>query len=249
MMGWNRQQLKGWAKKVLLPNYWQAFGVCLITAFLCGDRFANQWNVQLEDAQETYYYLSYYTRHVSAFLLMLVLLMAVMAVAYGIFVAPVIEVGEKRFFMEFRQEPTQIKKLFSAFQGPYFNVVSGMFTTRLFVFLWGLLLVVPGIVKHYEYYFVPYILAENPHMDAGRARQISRWMTEGEKWDIFVLELSFIGWYLLGSLFWGIGGLFVLPYQACTMAELYAYMHYKALTQAIARADELPGFAAGRYYA
>lgn len=247
-MGWSRPQLKDWAKRVLLPNYWQAFGASLIVALLCGQGPAGRWNVQVGNVQETYYSLHYYARYVGTFIVLLLLLVFALVVAYGVFVAPVVQVGEKRFFMEFRQEPTQIRKLFSAFRGPYYNVVGAMFTTRLFVFLWGLLLVVPGIIKHYEYYFVPYILAENPHISGDRARQISSWMTRGEKWDIFVLELSFIGWYLLGSLFFGIGTFFVLPYQACTTAELYAYMHYKALSQGLARADELPGFAAGRYY-
>ena len=59
------------------------------------------------------------------------------------------------------------------------------------------MLVVPGIIKHYEYRMIPYILAENPTMPREEAFQISRRMMMGQKMDVFVLDLSFIGWFIL----------------------------------------------------
>lgn len=97
-----------------------------------------------------------------------------------------------------------------------------MFLRNLFIFLWTLLLVVPGIIKHYEYLMVPYILAENPGMRREEAFLISKKMMMGQKWDTFVLDLSFIGWRILEGLTFGILGIFyVEPYIQSTFAELY----------------------------
>ena len=84
------------------------------------------------------------------------------------------------------------------------------------------MLVVPGIIKHYEYRMIPYILAENPTMPREEAFQISRRMMMGQKMDVFVLDLSFIGWTLLGICTVGILLVFyVEPYIYLTHAELY----------------------------
>ena len=85
------------------------------------------------------------------------------------------------------------------------------------------------------------ILAENPTLTGMRAREISDAMTDGEKLEIFVLGLSFIGWFLLGALCCGVGTLFVTPYQQATFAELYAVQRQKVLDAGLATAEELPG--------
>ncbi len=74
---------------------------------------------------------------------------------------------------------------------------------------------------------VPYILADNPSIGAERAIQLSNRMTGGEKWDMFVLDLSFLGWYILGMLALGIGVIFVNPYVDSTKAELYLILRKK----------------------
>lgn len=96
-----------------------------------------------------------------------------------------------------------------------------MFMKSLFVFLWSLLFLIPGIIKSYEYRFVAYIVAENPGIDYKTALAVSRDMTYGHKGAMFVLDLSFIGWFLLGGLLCGIGVLFVYPYYDATYAQLY----------------------------
>mgnify|MGYP006295230481 CR=1 FL=1 len=83
------------------------------------------------------------------------------------------------------------------------------------------MLIIPGIIKSYAYRMVPYILAENPKIGHRRALDLSNKMTRGEKWKIFVLDLSFIGWFILGALFFGIGVFFVQPYYDATNSELY----------------------------
>ena len=87
-----------------------------------------------------------------------------------------------------------------------------------------LLFIIPGIIKSYEYTCVPYILAEHPEMDYREVLDRSVAMTDGHKFDIFVLALSFIGWNLLGTLLFGIGTLFVIPYIQLTNGEMYAFL-------------------------
>ena len=123
----------------------------------------------------------------------------------------------------------------------YMNVVGIMFLRDLFTFLWTLVFIIPGIVKSYEYRMIPYILAENPTISRQRAFELSREMTMGHKWDMFVLDLSFLLWYLGGALLCGIGTLFVNPYPAATEAELYAVLRNNVLSQGITNTYELPG--------
>ena len=133
--------------------------------------------------------------------------------------------------------------LFSAFGGPaYRNVVKVMFMKNLFIFLWSLLFVIPGIYKAYQYRMVDYLMAENPYMTYQRALELSRQMTDGEKFNIFILELSFFGWLFLGALACGIGVFFVNPYIEATFAELYAALRAKAFATGMTDASELSDF-------
>lgn len=87
--------------------------------------------------------------------------------------------------------------------------------------LWLLLLVVPGIIKAYEYSMIPCLLAENPNITTDEAFSLSKQMTTGQKMNLFVLDLSFLGWYFLGFLCFGIGALFVKPYDVAAFTEVY----------------------------
>lgn len=114
--------------------------------------------------------------------------------------------------------------------------------TNLKVFLGFLLLIVPGIYWDYCYTLVPYLLAENPYMSATRAMELSNQMMDGEKWNYFVLQLSFLGWMILCAFTFGIGGFFLEPYIQATYAEFYAAMRSKALAAGMTTTDELGGF-------
>lgn len=83
---------------------------------------------------------------------------------------------------------------------------------------------------------IPYILAENPGMDRREAFKISKKMMDGEKWDVFILQLSFIGWYFVSGFTCGLAGIFyVRPYVEATMTELYAYNKGKAYQEGYIR--------------
>lgn len=92
---------------------------------------------------------------------------------------------------------------------------------QIFTFLWTLLFIIPGIIKAYSYSMAGFIMTENPEMTAKEAMEVSERMTQGNKWRLFCLNISFIGWNLLGMLSLGIGMLWVNPYQNAAVAAFY----------------------------
>lgn len=167
----------------------------------------------------------------------------VIAFGWSALVSGPVIVGKNRYFMEHRAFDSRFERLFWAFRsGRYMNTVKIMFWREVKIFLWSLLFVIPGIIKSYEYSMVPYILAENPHISCDRAFELSRQMTKGEKWKIFVLDLSFIGWRILGVLCCCVGGIFLQPYIEATYAELYQVMREKAHGLGFSDYNELYGF-------
>ncbi len=105
--------------------------------------------------------------------------------------------------------------------GEFWGAFKVTFLNGLFVFLWSLLLVIPGIVKSFGYSQAMYILAENPDMGACEALKRSEEMMRGHKMELFVLSLSFLGWMLLGTLTLGLLYIWLVPYMNATMANFY----------------------------
>ncbi len=132
------------------------------------------------------------------------------------------QVGCFRFFNRCFDTKPQFKEVFYAFEHRYKNIVSVMFLRDLYTFLWLFVFIVPGIVKAYEYKMVPYLLAEHPDMQPREALEASRQLMYGQKWQTFLLDLSFVGWLLLSGMTFGILGiLFVTPYMRLTGVALY----------------------------
>ena len=147
------------------------------------------------------------------------------AILVEIFVIYPIMVGLYMAFLAYDRDQSQtnlIEDMFrKAFDKNYLHKVLGMFLMELFVFLWTLLLIIPGIVKGFAYSMTPYILEENPELSAYDAIKYSEKMMMGHKWDLFVLSLSFIGWFFLCLLTAGIGFLWLTPYVQLSMSEFY----------------------------
>lgn len=154
-----------------------------------------------------------------------------------VFVGNLLKMGGYRFFILNQTAQPGIGTLLDGFRsGHYVNIVLTMFLRDLFTALWSLLLVVPGIVKHYEYLMVPYIIAENPAMDYKEAFQISKQMMDGEKMKAFIMDLSFLGWYLLSAVTCGLLAIFyVNPYVQASFAEMYTFNKQKAYQEGYIR--------------
>jgi len=155
-----------------------------------------------------------------------------------------IEIGKNNFFMGIREEEKTLDSLIFIYKsGQLKNTIFTMFMKGLFQFLWSLLFIIPGIIKSYEYRMIPYILSENPEISRERAFEISKKMMKGNKWNTFVLDLSFLGWQILSGITIGILGIFyVNPYVESTNAELYAYLREDALKNGYVSSSELIGF-------
>ncbi len=239
---WNRWQLKENAKFVLRAAYWKAFLVSLIWTLTLGmgrDVFTFNFNTNDFDGL---------SRSFNAFLSVPIMTMlagtllsvSIISILISIFVFGPLEVGVQHYFLESTQMRFNLGSIFHGFAtGRYRNVVTAMFLRNIYQFLWTLLLIIPGIVKSYSYSMLPYLLSENPGIPPSRALEMSMAITDGHKWQMFFLDLSFIGWYLLGAIAFGVGVLFVNPYYHTTQAQLYVALRTIALDRGILSLAEL----------
>lgn len=140
-----------------------------------------------------------------------------------------LQVSCKRFFIKNHETNghAELSELgFVWRSGHMWNVGFGMFMSGLITFLWTLLFIIPGIYKAYCYRMVPYLLAEDPTMNWSDAMQKSNDIMMGNKFETFVLDLSFIGWGILSGLTAGLLGIFfVTPYVYQTHANLYCFLY------------------------
>ncbi len=253
---WSRKELKEAAKQRVRMNRWKAVLAALTLMLLCGGGGAfgggakftwealNSDTTEESGREEDYELPDIIIEDgVLVFLMVVIIIIAVVFLVLLLVVLPMkilvfqpLEVGISRFFTKNMTEQAQVKELCFAFDHGYKNCVKAMFFQRLYIFLWTLLLVVPGIVKSYEYMLVPYILGEHPEMGTEEALALSKAMMYGNKWRAFVLNLSFFGWYILNGLTLGILGIFYLnPYVSQTDAALYQTLKEQHL-------QKTPGF-------
>lgn len=151
------------------------------------------------------------------------LIVAIVSVLIRLLILAPLEVGCKYFFSENTQTIGDLRCLGAAFDnGNYWTVVKTMFLKGLFQVLWTLLFIIPGIIKSYEYSMIPYLLADEPDMSSEEIFAVSRELMDGNKMHAFLLDLSFIGWKILGAMTCGLVWVFYgKPYEEATDAELY----------------------------
>ena len=155
------------------------------------------------------------------------LVITVFALAFKYLLLTPFEYGCRKFFRKNLDEPAKLSNIVYVFDSHYKNIVKTAFLTDLFIWLWSLLFIVPGIIKSYQYRLVPYIMSENPEMSFRDAQAESARLMNGNKWKTFVLDLSFIGWDILSIFTWGLLEIFfVAPYKASTHAALYESIKY-----------------------
>lgn len=126
-----------------------------------------------------------------------------------------VEVGLVYYMVNFiNDKQHEFKDLFH-FINDFVKIFITNLLQNIMIFLWGLLLVIPGIIKFYAYALVPYLLADEKYKDLGYMDILkkSEAMMNGHKWDYFILTLSFIGWHFLALFTLGVLEIWVLPYQ------------------------------------
>lgn len=250
---WSNSMLKERAKRILSNSYWMAFVVCLVGGIITGGmnigyRFSGNNNIfkpnntinNFQGDFNSFFQNPLVISTILGIIGFIAVIGFTIGLVYTLFVVKPVLVGKARFFLSNRKGNTDFVNLFYAFKnGKYLNIVKAMAWRYLFTFLWTLLFIIPGIVKAYAYSMTPYILADNPDIGYDRALKLSMEMTNGYKADIFVLQLSFIGWYLLGILCCGIGVIFVNPYYEAAMAEMYGQLRKNAIVKGICNPNEL----------
>lgn len=246
---WNSTLFKENAKANFRRSYWPFVAVSVLLLLVCGELLA----IQIRYVPDHFYipYVSYtYDLPVDELLSRVsftIRVPLVLLLAFRLLVTNPYEVGACRFFLDNNgTQQAPFSRVAVGFTKNFGNVVLTQFLRNLFIFLWSLLFLIPGIVRAYAYFAVPYILAENPDLDHNRVLQLSMDMTRGHKMDIFLTQLSFILWFILDAITWNIVGVFyVQPYYNATMAEIYRFLRFEALQRGVAAPGELPGASAG----
>jgi len=136
-------------------------------------------------------------------------------------ITPVLSVGLCSVYLKLTKGvKPEISELFAHLK-KFWYAFKVSFLTGLFVSLWSLLFLIPGIVKAMAYSMAMYIVADQPEMSAREALKKSENIMQGHKMEFFVLQLSFIGWHLLGAVTFGLAYIYVLPYMSATVANFY----------------------------
>jgi len=249
---WTRKELKQRGMNCFRLNYWKTVLIALIAVCLAGGMngvaavsgssgsvAGSSFGVMHEQVEEE----SQLPEEIAPFaedgndIGLIVLLIAVfmivflvvLAVAFLIsaFLLNPLEVGTKRFFLANLHMPAEVREVAFGYDHCYRNIVKILFFRDLFLFLWGLLFVIPGVVKAYEYRMIPYLLAEHPEMTRQEVFAASKAMMRGQKWRAFILDLSFLGWEILSVFTLGLLEVFyVSPYRSMTNAALYEALAY-----------------------
>ena len=227
---WDRKELKAKGKAAFRRNYWSSVVAAFIAMAIVGGgavaASSTTSNASAEQTAEVRQMLEGVP--VEGILLILLALIGigamitlVVTIISGLLFNP-LKVGCSRFFLTNADSPAKLGELAYGYKSNYGNMVKTLLIRDAFLWLWGLLFVIPGLIKAYSYRMVPYILAENPNMGSLEAITLSRQMMDGHKWNTFILDLSFLGWDILTFFTLGLAGLlYAGPYQFATGAELY----------------------------
>lgn len=179
-------------------------------------------------------FLAGYGINVGAYALFVLIIGAISSASLGIaaiILTPAFTTGYLYFCTNcYRGAPPQLADMFEPGFQRFGRVLGGTLWMQLFIFLWSLLFIVPGIIKSLAYSQTPYILANEPDVNATAALRISMRMTYRHKGRIFVWLLSFLGWRILSMLTFGILEiLWVGPYVHLSFAGLYQELRAEAL--------------------
>lgn len=145
----------------------------------------------------------------------------ILSLAVNLIIIP-LSLGYINYFLMFtKSQKPEIQNLFDGYKKSFGNSIIASLLMGIYIFLWSLLLIIPGIIKSFSYAMTFYIIADNPTISATDALKRSEAMMKGHKMDYFVLNLSFIGWIILSLFTCGIGIIFLNPYMETAKAHFY----------------------------
>ena len=226
----NSKELRKRAWQSLKGKYWMAFAVVLVTGLIgsVGSSFISFGQnlsevLGLVDPAEMDS-----TMVIGALVLNgVVIISAIIGLLLGIFITSPVTVGLCNYFIKNTDSKPSFKDAFSGFKVKYGRNIGTLLLVGIKTVLWTLLFIIPGIIKTYEYAIIPYILADDPEISSKDAFKKAKQMMKGNKWRLFKLEFSFIGWAVLCVLTLGIGMFFLIPYVNAAAAEFYVELKNK----------------------
>ena len=223
---WSIAELKSRGKQAFRANYWQSVAVSFVMAIFAGGTASAASNRVQSTTSEVTVEGAGVSPEQAAFLAAVVLgviftVGIVGSIVHALLANP-IEVGGRRFFEKNANDPTtQFNTMFEGFQD-YGRVLVTMLIRDVFILLWTLLLIIPRAMKAYSYRLVPYLVKDRPELSPMEVLAESEALMRGNRWQAFVMDLSFLGWLLLGVVTLNLGNIFwTNPYMNATDAALY----------------------------
>lgn len=204
----NSKMFRDRAWSSLKGKYWRAFLVCLLGTLIM---VPGESLISVGNQEGMLFYLSEAT----------LFIMSAAGIILTVFVAFPLSVGMIGYFIKNTDSSPEFTEMFLGFKAGYKTNVAALLLVYVKTFLWSLLFVIPGIYKAYEYSMIPYILSDNPGISVKEAFMLSKNLMTGNRWRLFKLQFSFIGWALLCVLTLGIGMVFLSPYMMAAYAEFY----------------------------
>lgn len=242
---WSITEIKERGKAAFQLNYWKCvlvsaiLGMVLSSGSISINKSVNEEEVQQASEQLTDMYNGLTPGQQFALIAGvsgIFTLALIISVLVKVFVYNPLKVGGLAFFKDnVINPPADLSSIGAGFRN-YLHTFVTLFLNDLFLGLWFLLLIVPGIIKSYSYRMVPYILADEPDLSPTDTITRSRQMMDGHKMQTFLYDLSFIGWALLAVITCGIVGIFWYgPYKNSSDAALYLELRDKQPTDVFAQ--------------
>ena len=223
---WTISEVKEQGKAAFRTNYWNCVIVSIIMSIVTGGSLVGGRSAASgSGVAELKEYFADMDPALIPFIIMTVMSVFVFAMIIGIlikiFVFNPLKVGCYTFFRKNINGDGELGNVVSGFHD-FGRTFITLFLTDLFLSLWSMLFIIPGIIKSYSYRLVPYIIADNPELSSTEVITRSRELMNGHKFKAFLLDFSFIGWIILAICTCGIASLFwVSPYISSTNAALY----------------------------
>lgn len=218
------KELRAKAWNSLKDKYWMAFIVVIVSGLLvsigtglvsAAQSMMDIVNMVDPSEMDSTMELGAVVINIMAFVLCIAGLMI------SIFIGNAASVGLTNYFIKNTNSTPAFADAFSGFKVRYRRNIGTLLLVGIKVVLWSILFVIPGIIKSYEYAIIPHILADDPEISSKDAFKKAKEMMNGNKFRLFKLNISFIGWYVLCFVTFGIGTFFLMPYINAATAEFY----------------------------
>lgn len=223
---WSRQEIKERGKSAFRANYWKCVLAALVLTLVAGGAASSSNGGSNQSADQSAEQMMEGFQNLSPEQILAIAGISVgamvIAILIRIFLVNPLQVGCYNFFKQNVQNPgVALSPIADGFKD-YGRTFVTLFLRDLLIALFCILLVVPGFIKAYEYRMVPYLIIDEPQLSATEILAKSKEMMRGHKWNAFVFDLSFIGWYLLEAITIGLVGIFwTNPYKNSADAALY----------------------------